>query len=130
MKTVEIDEKSLYQLFISDFRYSVRRDNHLAPSNCSSIIMEYLPKIESMDWRAHAAMQLTDEIIRERIFARGKLKHDNEWEDLLVFLIDYLDELPAFAKDYMDCLFNMPGINANIDYYSSEILSKIQKNRQ
>ena len=63
---VNIEDRDLYQLLISEFRYSVKRDNHLAPGTCANLIMQYLPEM-SREWRAHTAHQLTDEIIADMI---------------------------------------------------------------
>lgn len=128
---IELDEKDLYQLFISEFRYAVKRDNHLAPGTCVQHVVHYLPKL-SKEWRAHVAYQLTDEIITERIFGggnKGKLDYDSDWETLLVFLTNYLESVPSNAARYMECLYGKPGYDANIDYYSSK-LAEIIKNNQ
>ena len=55
---VEIDEKDLYQLLIAEFRYSVKRDNHLAPSGCVWHVQDCLPRMPKQ-WRVHTAEQLT-----------------------------------------------------------------------
>ena len=129
---VHIDDKDLYQLLISEFRYAVKRDNHLAPGTCAQHVMEYLPKL-SKEWRSHTAYQLTDEIILERVWG-GKngrpLEYDNEWEKLLVFLIGYLESLPATITRYMEQLYNKPDYAAHINYYSAEILEKINANQK
>lgn len=128
---VKLDEKDLYQLLISEFRYSVKRDNHLAPGSCVQHIMEYLPQM-SKQWRAHTAEQLTSEIIQERLFIggreEGRLEQDAEWEKLLVFLTNYIEHLPYNIDNYMRYIYNKPTWEANIDYYSEEMARKIQCN--
>lgn len=126
---VKLDEKDLYQLLIAEFRYAVKRDNHLAPSGCVQHIMDYLPDM-SPQWQTHTAEQLTNEIIQERIFTNGRLEQDAEWEKLLVFLTDYLGKLPYAVEKYMQYFYNTPGLEANIDYYSTAINAKIKKNQE
>jgi hypothetical protein len=131
MSQILINEQDLYQLLISEFRYAVKRDNHLAPSTCVQRVMTYLPSF-SQQWRSHIAYQLTDEIITERIFGRicrGKLKYDDEWEKLLVFLTDYLTSMPPSTVSYMERLYNDPHYSTTIDYYSAEITEQIQNNQ-
>lgn len=128
---LEIDEKDLYQLLISEFRYAVQRDNHLAPGACAQHIMEYLPKMNKQ-WRAHTAKQLTEEIIQERIWSHGtkpRLDYDSEWEKLQALLINYLEQLPYNADKYMQYLFNKPTWEAYIDYYSVDIRDKLSENK-
>lgn len=129
---VEVDDRDLYQLLISEFRYSVKRDNHLAPGTCAVLAAQYLPKM-SKNWRAHTAQQLTNEIITERIFGCGgagiALKQDSEWEKLLVFLTNYLEALPLNTERYMSHLYHKPGYTADIDYYSVEMSEKVKNNQ-
>ena len=129
---VNIEDRDLYQLFISEFRYSVKRDNHLAPGTCVNLVMQYLPEM-SKEWRSHTAEQLTNEIIQQRLFVGGRekdrLDQDSEWEKLLVFLTNYLDKLPYTAEKYMQYIYNKPTWEANIDYYSAEIAEKIKNNQ-
>lgn len=124
---VQVNDKDLYQLLISDFRYSVKRDNHLAPGTCVQHITNYLPVL-SDQWRSHTANQLTEEIIFERHM--GRLDRDEEWEFLLNFLIEYIDELPINADRYMTYMYKNENYSANIDYYSSEIADKIKNNNK
>lgn len=131
MKMLKIEERDLYQLLIAEFRYAVKRDNHLAPSTCIQHVKDYLPKM-SKEWRAHTADQLTNEIIQERVWshaAKPRLSYDSEWEALLDFLVDYLERLPANVDKYMNYLFNKPTWEANIDYYSTETHNKIIDNK-
>ena len=128
---IKIDEKDLFQLLISEFRYAVKRDNHLAPSTCVQHIISYLPEM-AKDWRAHTARQLTDEIITERAWGsrqNNALCEDAEWEKLLVFLTDYIETLPYNADRYMNYLYNKSGYTASIDYYSVEMAEKIKNNQ-
>lgn len=129
---VSIEDRDLYQLLISEFRYSVKRDNHLAPGTCVDLVIHYLPKL-SKEWQAHTAEQLTNEIIQERLFIggreKGRLDQDAEWERLLVFLTNYLTKLPYAVKKYMQYIYNKPSWEANIDYYSTEIAEKIASNQ-
>ena len=130
---VKMDEKDLYQLLISEFRYAVQRDNHLAPQGCVQHIMDYLPEM-SPQWKTHTAEQLTSEVIQERLFIggrpKGKLEYDAEWEKLLIFLTDYITKLPYGVDKYMQYIYNKPDWNANIDYYSSEMTMKITLNKE
>ena len=61
------NEKDLYQMLISELRYAIKRDNHLAPDTCCELIKTYLPKM-SEPWRSHTAKQLADESIQERLW--------------------------------------------------------------
>lgn len=127
---VKLDEKDLYQLLISEFRYAVKRDNHLAPGACAQHVMSYLPDMHKQ-WRAHTAKQLTEEIIQERIWSHGtkaRLDYDAEWETLQAFLLNYLEQLPYNADKYMQYIFNKPTWEARIDYFSPEIHNKIVEN--
>ena len=127
---IKIDEKDLYQLLIAEFRYAVKRDNHLAPSGCIQHVKDYLPEM-SKQWRTYTAKQLSEEIIQERIWSHGntpRLEYDSEWEKLQNFLLDYLDQLPYNADKYMQYLFNKPTWDASIDYYSTEIHNKLIDN--
>ena len=126
---VNIEDRDLYQLLISEFRYSVQRDNHLAPGTCVNLVMRYLPEM-SKEWRAHTAHQLTDEIIAERIWGKGKetLEQDAEWEKLLMFLTNYLVSFPLNVERYMTYLYQKPAYTANIDYYAESMTEKIKNN--
>ena len=128
---VKLEDKDLYQLLIAEFRYAVKRDNHLAPSGCVQHIMTYLPLMADT-WKFHTAEQLTNEIIQERLFigTHGRLKEDSEWEKLQLFLTDYLTKLPYSVEKYMNQIYNKPSWEAHIDYYSPEILTKIAMNLQ
>ena len=128
---IKIDEKDLFQLLISEFRYAVKRDNHLAPSTCVQHVMSYLPEM-AKDWRANTAYQLTDEVITERVWGSRQndpLGQDAEWERLLVFLTNYLETLPLNVDRYMHYLYNKPNYSASIDYYSVEMAEKIKNNQ-
>lgn len=146
---VNIDDKDLFQLLIAEFRYAVKRDNHLAPSTCAQHIKDYLPEMEKR-WRAHTAKQLSEEIIDERLWAsryfkpdftfkkgpydvldgedREQLSEDYIWEDLLVFLVNYLESLPHNVERYMDYIRGRMEYSGGIDYYSTEIHNKITEN--
>lgn len=126
---VNIEDRDLYQLLISEFRYSVKRDNHLAPGTCVNLVMQYLPEM-SKEWRAHTAHQLTDEIIAERIWGKYKeaLDQDAEWEKLLMFLTNYLVSFPLNVERYMTYLYQKPAYTANIDYYAVSMAEKIKNN--
>lgn len=129
---VEIDEKDLYQLLIAEFRYSVKRDNHLAPSGCVWHVKDYLPNM-SKQWRAHTAEQLTAEIIDERLLAvcaKQPLEQDVEWEGLLRFLTDYIERQPHNIDRYMEYLYHNPNYEANIDYLSAEMADKLRANQR
>lgn len=146
---VNIDDKDLFQLLIAEFRYAVKRDNHLAPSTCAQHIKDYLPEMEKQ-WRAHTAKQLSEEVIDERLWAsryfktdftfkkdpyyildredREQLSEDYIWEDLLVFLVNYLESLPHNVERYMDYIRGRMEYSEGIDYYSTEIRNKITEN--
>lgn len=128
---VKLDEKDLYQLLITEFRYAVKRDNHLAPSSCVQHVKDYLPEMKQ-EWRAQTAKQLTEEIIQERIWSHGtkpRLEYDFEWEKLQVFLLEYLEQLPYNADNYMQYLFEKPTWDAHIDYFSVDIRDQLFKNK-
>ena len=128
---VKLDEKDLYQLLIAEFRYAVKRDNHLAPSSCVQHIKDYLPEMKQ-EWRAQTAKQLTEEIIQERIWSHGtkpRLEYDSEWEKLQVFLLKYLEQLPYNADKYMQYLFEKPTWDAHVDYFSIAIRDQLSENK-
>ena len=128
---VKLDEKDLYQLLIAEFRYAVKRDNHLAPSSCVQHVKDYLPEMKQ-EWRAQTAKQLTEEIIQERIWSHGtkpRLEYDSEWEKLQVFLLKYLEQLPYNADKYMQYLFEKPTWDAHIDYFSVDIRDQLLENK-
>ena len=127
---LEIDERDLYQLLITEFRYAVKRDNHLAPSTCVQHVIDYLPKM-SKQWRVHTAEQLTSEITQEMCIGskKGSLEQEAEWDKLLMFLTDYIERLPSGVDRYWQCLFRKPLHEANIDYYSTEMAEKLANNR-
>ena len=128
---VKLDEKDLYQLLIAEFRYAVKRDNHLAPSSCIQHIKDYLPEMKQ-EWRAQTAKQLTEEIIQERIWSHGtkpRLEYDSEWEKLQVFLLRYLEQLPYNADKYMQYLFEKPTWDAHINYFSIAIRDQLSENK-
>jgi hypothetical protein len=144
---VKLDDKDLFQLLITEFRYAVTRDNHLAPGTCAQHINNYLPEM-SNPWRAHTAKQLSEEIIDARLLASGcfidedfkfennlpfnsdkkQLREDSEWEGLLVFLTNYLEHLPYNADRYMEHIKGRMTYSEGIDYYSTEIHNKITEN--
>lgn len=128
---VKLDEKDLYQLLITEFRYAVKRDNHLAPSSCIQHVKDYLPEMKQ-EWQTQTAKQLTEEIIQERIWSHGtkpRLEYDSEWEKLQVFLLEYLEQLPYNADNYMQYLFEKPTWDAHIDYFSVDIRDQLLKNK-
>lgn len=128
---VKLDEKDLYQLLIAEMRYAIKRDNHLAPGTCAQHIKEYLPDM-AKQWRVHTAEQLTSEIIQEMLFGttKGPLQQEEEWENLLVFLTNYIEELPYGVDRYMNLLFKKPPHVTAIDYYSIELRDKLAKNKE
>lgn len=148
---VKLDDKDLYQILIAEFRYAVKRDNHLAPDTCAQHIKNYLPEM-GKQWRAHTAKQLSEEIIDERLWAsryfkpdftfktsttysivgderiKDQLEEDYVWEDLLVFLTNYLESLPHNTERYMEYIRGRMIYSEGIDYYSAEIHNKIAEN--
>ena len=125
---VKLDEKDLFQLLIAELRYAVKRDNHLAPGTCVQHIKSYLPEM-SHDWRVHTAKQLANEVIFERSFGK-RLEQDLEWEELLLFLLDYLEERPMNADRYMQYLYLKADYEASIDWNSKELNDRFVKNSQ
>lgn len=146
---IKLDEKDLYQLLLAEFRYAVKRDNHLAPSTCAEHIKTYLPEL-TKQWRAHTAEQLSEEIIDERLWAsrwvdpdfkfekyihnflsetpKRQLDEDYVWEELLEFLTNYLEHLPHNVDRYMEHIKERMTYSEGIDYYSTEIHNKIAEN--
>jgi hypothetical protein len=148
---VKLDDKDLYQILLAEFRYAVKRDNHLAPDTCAQHIKNYLPEMDKQ-WRAHTAKQLSEEIIDERLWAsryfkpdftfktsttysivsderiKDQLDEDYVWEDLLVFLTNYLEQLPHNTDRYMEHIRGRMTYSEGIDYYSTEIHNKIAEN--
>ena len=141
---VKLDEKDLYQFLIAEFRYAVKRDNHLAPDACVQHVKDYLPYM-AKQWSTHTAKQLSEEIIEERLlnsrcfndakfkfekdFAEGatrkQLNNDYVWEDLLVFLTDYLETLPYNVDRYMKFIYGHMTYSEGINYYSTEMYNKL-----
>ncbi len=148
---VKLDDKDLFQLLIAEFRYAVKRDNHLAPNTCAQHIKDYLPEM-SKQWRAHLARQLTEEIIDERLWAsryleqdfkfegyaynfsveasRKQLNNDYLWESLLVFLTNYLKALPHNVDRYMVHIRDHMAYSEGIDYYSADMHNKLIENKE
>ena len=146
---VKLDEKDLYQILMAEFRYAVRRDNHLAPYTCAQHVKSYLPEMHKQ-WQAHTAKQLSEEIIDERLWAsrwtdpefqfekdvhsflsetpKKQLDEDYVWEDLLVFLTSYLEHLPHNVDRYMEHIKGRMTYSEGIDYYSTELHNKISEN--
>ena len=144
---VKLDEKDLYQLLIAEFRYAVRRDNHLAPDTCVQHIKDYIPEM-SKQWRAATAKQLSEEIIEERLLNSGcfldesftfennlpfnsdkrQLHEDSIWEELLVFLTDYLEALPYNADRYMQRIYGHMSYSEGLNYTSTEMAEKLTAN--
>lgn len=146
---MQIEDRDLYQLLLAEFRYAVKRDNHLAPSTCVEHVKQYLPDMEK-GWRAHTAKQLSEEIIDERLWTsryfepafrfehslngflndekKKQLNEDYVWEDLLIFLTNYLEHLPHNVERYMEHIRGKMAYSEGIDYYSTEIHNKIAKN--
>lgn len=146
---VKLDDKDLYQILMAEFRYAIRRDNHLAPGTCAMHIKDYLPEMNKQ-WRAHTAKQLSEEIIEERLWAsryfkpdfkfkyclnsfsedeeKSQLNEDYVWEELLVFLTNYLESLPYNTERYMEYIRGRMTYSEGIDYYSAEIQNKIAEN--
>ncbi len=146
---IKLDDKDLYQLLLAEFRYAVRRDNHLAPDTCAQHVRDYLPDM-AKQWRAHTSKQLSEEIIDERLWAsryfkpdfkftndvnsfmsdeqKEQLTEDYVWEGLLVFLTNYLESLPHNVERYMEYIKDRMTYSEGIDYYSTEIHNKIAEN--
>ena len=147
---VKLVDKDLYQLLITEFRYAVERDNHLAPGSCAQHIKEYLPEMDG-SWRSHTAKQLSEEIIDERLWhskynepdfkfeqyadswlsdsSKRQLNEDYVWEGLLVFLSNYIDALPYNASRYMEYIRGRMTYSDGIDYYSDEMRNKLLENK-
>ena len=126
---VKLEDRDLYQLLISELRYSIKRDNHLAPGTCVQHIKMYLPEM-SREWRTVCAKQLADESIHDRIWTdKGPLEYDGEWDNLLVFLLDYLEAIPSNAGIYMQYLYHKPDHEAEVDFLSPLIHNKILQNK-
>lgn len=146
---VSVEDKDLFQILVAEFRYAVRRDNHLAPDTCVRHIQEYLPKM-AKQWRAHTARQLTEEIIDERLLNsrhtkpdfkfdinsflteshKEQLNEDYTWESLLVFLTNYLESLPYNVDRYMEFIYGHMTYSEGIDYYSADMYNKILINKE
>ena len=142
------EEKELYWLLISEFRYAVARDNHLAPGTCVELIKKYLPKMET-EFQEHLANQLMEEIISERIWKLPilnaeyyidkppflsttdnvrQLEYDYEWENLMVFLLDYITKLPYNWDQYDKFIKSHIVYSDGIEFKSQLIQDKINKN--
>lgn len=144
---VTLEDKDLFQLLVAEFRYAVKRDNHLAPDTCVQHIKEYLPEM-SKQWKTHTAKQLSEEIIDERLWHsryfkpdfkfdtgvldeehKEQLNEDYVWEGLLVFLTNYLDSLPYNVDRYMEFIYGRMTYAEGIDYYSTDIQNKLIANK-
>lgn len=128
---VNLSDKDLYQLLIAELRYAIKRDNHLAPGTCIQHIKTYLPQL-AQEYKAVCARQLADEAIQARIQggAKGPLAQDEEWEDLLVFLLEYLESMPVNAGIYMQYLYKKPLYSAEIDFWSPLLYKKFSENKE
>ena len=127
---IKLEDRDLYQLLIAELRYSLKRDNHLAPSTCCQHIKQYLPEM-SKQWRAICAKQLADESIHDRIWNnKGGLEYEEEWEKLLIFLLDYLEAIPSNSGVYMQYLYQKPGHEADINFWSTALHNKLIENRE
>lgn len=79
----------------------------------------YLPEM-SREWRTVCAKQLADESIHDRIWtSKGPLEQDGKWDNLLVFLLDYLEAILSNAGIYMQYLYNKPNHEAEVDFFVS-----------
>jgi hypothetical protein len=80
---MNIDEKTLYQLLITNVRYSIGRDNHLAPGNSNRIIKECFPMLSD-----EFKVQLKEKLISEIKFELGfkKREFEADWLDLIEYL--------------------------------------------
>ena len=144
---VALEDKDLFQLLVAEFRYAVKRDNHLAPDTCVQHIKEYLPEM-SKQWKTHTAKQLSEEIIDERLWHsryfkpgfkfdnsvlgeeyKEQLNEDYVWEGLLVFLTNYLDSLPYNVDRYMEYIYGHLTYADGIDYYSTGVQDKLIANK-
>ena len=137
------NEKELYQMLISEVRYSIKRDNHLAPSTCAELVMKYIPQMETR-WQQHAAVQISEEIIAERIYSLpiskkeyyiyaaseynqvtknkdAQLEYDSVWESLLIFLLDYIDRVP-YNWDMYDKYIKSHIVYSDCIEYQSQII--------
>lgn len=147
MHQVEVTDHDLYMLLISELRYSIARDNHLAPGTACNLIRAYLPEMGE-DWRAHTAKQLLEEIIEQRVLctpntevytikspgqaeAGKQLQYDIEWEQLCWFLLDFIKELPYNVNQYTRCLYGKMDYYVKgflgIDFYASQDIKEMIK---
>ena len=148
--SIIIEEHDLYVMLISELRYAIRRDNHLAPGTCVDLIYKYLPLMPE-PLRSYTAKQLAEESIQERIFMlpignddykiysygtdnKKQLENDSTWEELLVFLLNYLTELPYDIERYMRYLYGHMDYyikpHKGIDWCSEEIKNKLAANKE
>lgn len=143
------DERDLYWLLMSEFRYAIKRDNHLAPGSCCDLVKKYLPKMETY-FQQQLAVQLMEEIISERIWYLPinkteyyiykyprttnqtekieQLEYDYEWENLMIFLLDYIDHLPYNYKEYLKYIYGHIVYSDGIGFDSQIIRDKVHSN--
>lgn len=83
MDTLEIDQKHFYQLAITNVRYALARDNHLAPWAAIDIIKNYVNNL-SDTFKKVLSEQLIYEI--ERDLAIYNRDYEDEWYEFVKFL--------------------------------------------
>jgi hypothetical protein len=88
MEKIQVNEKDLYVLLISEMRYAMDRDNHLAPFTFMSFFKKYIKSFTN-----ESKKRLIEQVINE-IEYNLKLKNYNYkdyWKDFII-------ELESFTK--------------------------------
>lgn len=102
---VHIDHKTLYQLLISELRYSINRDNGLASGTTASIIEKYLPKMGDK-FKRGTAKQLYEELsnMLNTPYLYGARKHEvyDKETGRDFYISDYEYKNGSFQKEKLD----------------------------
>lgn len=95
-----VKDKDLYRFLLINLRYSLRRDNHLAPHSCVEDIKTYLPKIKDKVLKEHTTRQLFREI--ETALDAPELYGASYYKGILY---DYAKLLTSNPKDLAEHTF-------------------------
>ncbi len=84
-KTIKVAERDLYVLLISEFRYAIERDNHLAPFTFRSNFEEYIGEFSES-----YKNKIINEIRSQIAFSLSlkDYEHEEYWKDFAKTLED------------------------------------------
>lgn len=94
--TIAVEQNDLRIFLIQSLRYSIGRDNHLAPSGFSNDIKKYIPLFDK-ETQKYLINKLIDEIEIEFRWNGGdfenELKYKYVWEELIAWFKERLAEI-------------------------------------